>query len=309
MVKKTGFFLFFFILLTPLSAQEKKLVILKSQNLKPINDAVIAFKTACTAQYREYTLEGEGIDTKTILKEIGEWKPDLVFAVGPQGAEFAKQNLSPTPIVFALVLDPDSRDLKSPNVTGVRMEVPLPVQMEALKAIVPRVKKVGVLYNPKRSEALIQQAKEIGKSLDIEILASRVERKEDAVFALELFAGGVDLFWLIPDATVANKEVFEKLLEFTTKNRIPFFAFSEQFVKAKALFSLSASYDGMGSQACEIANRILQGKSPKEIPWESPKNLILSLNIQTAQQMGFTEIATNVFGYAAKKAYKIQPIQ
>lgn len=291
-------------------AQPIRGVILRTQNLKPFNEAIIAFKTACAGEYQELDLKDQAVELEGASKEWRKTPPQIVFAVGPQAAEFARKNLPESvPIIFVMVLDPERQNLKAPNITGIRMEVPLRTQLEALKGIIPQVKKVGVLYNPKISEPLIQQASEIAQELGFQILASRVERKEDSILGLQLFANGIDVFWLIPDATVANAEVFKELLKFTTQNRIPFFAFSDAFVKNRALFSLSPSNDGIGLQACEIARRIVSGTPPSQIPWEYPKNLILSINITTAQQLGFSEITNNVFLFAAPKGYKIVPIK
>lgn len=285
-------------------------MILRTQNLKPFNDTIIAFKTSCVGEYQEVDLQEQASQLDNIEKEIRKDPPAFVFAVGPLAADFARKRVPENiPVIFSHILDPEKRDLKASNITGIRMEVPLRTQLEALKGIIPQVKKVGVLYNPKISESLIQQANQIAQEFGFQILASRVERKEDAVLGLQLFANGIDVFWLIPDPTVANAEVFKELLKFTTQNRVPFFAFSDAFVKNRALFSLSPSSEGIGQQACEIAKRILGGSPPASIPWEYPKNLILSINITTAQQLGFSEITNNVFLFAAPKGYKIQPIQ
>lgn len=293
-----------------LFAQPLKGVILRTQNLKPFNEAIIAFKTACAGEYQELDLKEQEAELESVSKDWKKNPPGIVFAVGPQAAEYARKNIPENvPVIFVMVLDPEKRDLRAPNITGIRMEVPIRTQLEALKGIIPQVKKVGVLYNPKMSESLIQQASQVAQELGFQILASRVERKEDSILGLQLFANGIDVFWLIPDPTVANAEVFKELLKFTNQNRIPFFAFSDAFVKNRALFSLSPSNDGIGLQACEIAKRIQSGTSTSSIVWEYPKNLILSINITTAQQLGFSEITNNVFLFAAPKGYKIVPIK
>src|SRR5690606_38473519 len=103
--------------------------------------------------------------------------------------------------------------------------------------------------------------------------------------------GGIDAFWLIADPTDANSDVFPQLLQFTIQNKTPFFAFSEAFVRARALFSLSPDYAGIGKQACGIAQEIRGGKPPSQIPWQDPRGLALSVNMKTAQQLGLGEIS------------------
>jgi len=240
---------------------------------------------------------------------INDVGPDVLVVLGTRAAVIAQQSVKKSiPIVFSLVLDPDRNAVGGDNITGVKMEIPVRTQLSALQAIVPATKKIGVMYNPKKSQSLVLEAAEVAKSMGIQLIASRIEQPEDAVRALTVFAGGIDAFWLIPDPTVANAEVFPKLLQFTVQNRVPFFAFSEAFVKARALFSLSADYSGIGRQTCTIAQKIVAGTPPSQIPWQDPEGLKLSVNIKTAEQLGLGEISMNAFSYAAQKGYQVQPV-
>lgn len=291
-------------------AQAGPLAIIKSKNIQIYNDAVIGFRTSCGGEILEYDMDEDFDKGAAIAKEINGKGADAVFVLGTRAAITARKHLDGgLPVVFALVLDPETSDIKAPNITGVRLEIPIRTQLETLQAIVPSVKKIGVMFNPKRSQALVLEAAEVAKSLGIQIIASRIERKEDAVRALSVFAGGIDAFWLIADPTVANAEVFPQLLQFTINNRTPFFAFSEAFVKARALFSLSPDYAGIGKQSCTIVQDVRGGKSPAQIPWQDPRGLSLSVNLKTAQQLGLNEISVNAFSFAASKGYQIVPVQ
>lgn len=286
------------------------IAILKSKNIQIYNDAVIGFRTSCGGEFLEYDMDEDFDKGEALAKEINSKGPDALFVLGIRALITAKKHIDPgLPVIFAIVLDPDNNDVKAPNITGVRMEIPIRTQLETLQAIVPSVKKIGLMYNPKRSQSLVLEAAEIAKTLGIQLIASRIERKEDAVRALSVFAGGIDAFWLIADPTVANSEVFPQLLQFTVQNKTPFFAFSEAFVRARALFSLSPDYAGIGKQACGIAQEIRGGKLPSQIPWQDPRGLALSVNMKTAQQLGLGEISVNAFSYAATKGYQIVPVQ
>ncbi len=284
--------------------------ILKSKNIAIYNEAIVGFKTHCQGQFFEYDMDEDYAIGEEHAKTLNKQSPDVLVVLGTRAAVAARKYVdSSMPVVFSLVLDPDKVEIEGPNITGVKMDIPVRTQLETLKAIVPKVEKIGVMYNPKKSQALVRQAAESARELGMQLIASRIERKEDAVRALTVFANGIDAFWLIPDPTVANAEVFPKLLSFTVQNRTPFFAFSEAFVKARALFSLSADYGGIGRQACSIAKTIVGGTAPSEIPWQDPDGLKLSLNIKTAEQLGLSEISVNAFSFAAQKGYQIQPVR
>lgn len=286
------------------------LAIIKSKNIQIYNDAVIGFRSNCGGEILEYDMDEDFDRGEKMAEEINGKGVDAVFVLGTRAAITARKHIDGgLPVVFALVLDPEKSDIKAPNITGVKLEIPIRTQLETLQAIVPSVKKIGVMYNPKRSQEVVLEAAEVARSLGIQIIASRIERKEDAVRALSVFAGGIDAFWLIADPTVANAEVFPQLLQFTINNRTPFFAFSEAFVRARALFSLSPDYAGIGKQSCGLVQEIRAGKPAAQIPWQDPKGLSLSVNMKTAQQLGLGEISVNAFSFAASKGYQIVPVQ
>lgn len=294
----------------PSAGEAGPIAILKSKDIQIYNDAIVGFRTNCAGQHLEFDMDEDFTKGERIAREINGAGVDAVFVLGTRAAMTARRHVDASvPVVFALVLDPDQSEIRAPNVTGVRMEIPIRTQLEALRAIVPRVRRVGVMYNPRRSESMVREAAEVAKSLDIQIVASRIERKEDAVRALSVFAGGIDAFWLIADPTVANAEVFPQLLQFTIQNRTPFFAFSEAFVRARALFSLSPNHAGIGRQACGIVRDVVGGKPVADVPWQDPTGLQLSVNLQTAQQLGLGEISVNAFSYAASKGYQVVPVQ
>lgn len=294
----------------PGNAESASFAILKSKDIKIYNEAAVGFKTNCSGTFLEYDMNEDFERGAEHAAEINAKEPSAVLSLGTRAAMAAKRFIDDDiPVVFSLVLDPGKADIEASNITGVKMEIPIRTQLEALKSIIPEVDKIGVMYNPKRSREMVRDAASVAKSMGIQLIASRIERKEDAVRALSAFAGGIDAFWLIADRTVANKSVFPKLLKFTIENKIPFFAFSEAFVRARALFSLSADYSGIGAQACDIAKELAGGKGPAEIPWQDPEGLKLSINITTAQQLGFDKISANAFSYAAGQNYQIQPIQ
>lgn len=290
-------------------AQAANFAILKSANIAIYNDTIVGFKTNCGGSYVEYDMNEDLDIGRAHAESINNSPPDVLIVLGTRAAVIAQQAVKKSiPVVFSLVLDPDRNAVGGENITGVKMEIPLSTQLATLKAIVPSTQKIGVMYNPKKSQSMVLEAAEIAKSMGMQLVASRIEQPEDAVRALSVFAGGIDAFWLIPDPTVANAEVFPKLLQFTVQNRLPFFAFSEAFVKARALFSLSADYAGIGRQTCSIAQKIIAGTPPAQIPWQDPEGLKLSVNVKTAEQLGLSAISVNAFSYAAQKGYQIQPV-
>ncbi len=296
-----------------LSAQGggKKIYILKSMDNKFYNDAVAGFKSNCPGTYKEFNMNNNYVLAKAFAQEINNSHPDLVLAVGARALIAAKKYINPgIPVVFTVVLNPDRMNIKAPNITGVRLEIPVDVQLKTIKAVVPNIKTIGVLYNPANSKNLIEEAKRVAGSIGLKLVAGRVETVEDTYDALQLFSGGIDAYWLIPDPTVVTRRSFVEILRYTKDHKIPFFVFSKALVKNGAFIALTVGdYVSLGVQACEIAQRIFNGIPPSQIPYEYPRALEIAVNISVARMLNLTEIATNAIMFASKNGYKITPLQ
>ena len=285
-------------------------VILKSSNIDNYNDAVMAFKTSCGSPKKEFDLADSVEAGLEIADEVSRLQPDAVFAVGVKAALAARKYLpESTPVVYAIVLNPDKHGLDKGNTTGVLMDVALDTELKTIKGLVPNIRKLGALYNPKRSGDAIDNARRIAQQVGFELVTARVESSSDTVYALKSFAAGVDAMWLIPDPTVVNRESIQSILEYSFENRIPVFAFHKKFVQAGVLLSLSPSYEKMGAQACEIAQRVQKGTAASSIAPESPKHLEIAVNVNTARNLNLQEISMNAFSYAAQLGYKIEALQ
>jgi putative ABC transport system substrate-binding protein len=102
---------------------------------------------------------------------------------------------------------------------------------------------------------------------------------------MEEVEGKVDVLWSVADSTVFTPQGLRHILLSTLRNRIPFVGLSPAFVKAGALLALSCDYQDVGSQSGEMAIRILEGESPDTIPTAVPRQVSLSVNMNTARQI------------------------
>jgi len=291
------------------SAHALEIAIFNSKNLVNYNDAITGFKVHCQAKFSEYNMEENTRRGEQIAEQIQKSKPDLVLAIGIHAALTASRLIRDIPVVFSMVLNPQKYDLARDNITGVSLEIPVKTQLYTLKSIVPKVSKVGVIYNPKKSKQLIEEAREVAKELDLNLIMAKVDQPRDTPRAFRAFSAGIDAYWLIPDPTVVTREAFQLILNYTYKNNVPFMAFSKSFVDAGALISLAPNYPNIGKQACEIAQTIIQGKKPSDIPVQSPKGLELTFNLNTSKKLGLDIIATQAITFAAREGYKINVTQ
>ena len=77
------------------------------------------------------------------------------------------------------------------------------------------------------------------------------------------------------------------MLLFSSRNKVPVLGLSEKQTRMGALLSLSyGSSRDMGRQAGEMANSILSGRKPAMIPYTTPRQVKLTVNLRAAQKLG-----------------------
>ncbi len=285
--------------------------VIKSQNLSMLNEAITGFKVKCKGEYLDYDLEGNVEKGKMVFEDVLKKKPDVVITFGEFASGLGKRYIENIPLVFSMVTDPNIYNLEGKNITGVTRIAPTHIVLKSLKAIIPEVEKVGIIYNPKNTGKTVEQAINEAKAFNLQILAAKVDSEKDAERAFKIFAasGGIDAFWLIPDPTVITQTFFKIIRDYTFTNKLPLLAYSPEFVKAGALMALSPAYTTIGEQTCNTALQILDGTSPNQIPVFYPKVFILNFNLAVAKQLGFEAIATNAVLYAGSQGFIINPVK
>lgn len=280
--------------------------VIKTRNLAPYNEAITGFTINCGAvRTQEYDMEEDQSRGEAIADQINKSRPAVVLAVGAPAAQIAKLYVNTSiPVVFIMVQSPEKIGLQDiNNITGISLNIPVETQLRALKALVPAVTKVGVLYNPRNTANEISQAMKISSQLGFRLIAAKIDSPGDVTRALRAFAEGIDAYWMLPDITVL--QAFGTILNYTNERRIPSLASSKIMVDRGALVSLAPNYANIGNQGCGIVNQIISGTKPSQIPIASPKGLELTVNLTAAKTLGLQSIATNAMTFAASEGYKI----
>ena len=101
----------------------------------------------------------------------------------------------------------------------------------------------------------------------------------------------LDAVWLLPDPRIVDSTTFQMIVEKTKAAKKPFVAYSENFVKAGALFSVSPDYNATGQQLVLLSKKMLSKDSVRpEQPYLSkfhyPIGSYSVLNLRTAEAIG-----------------------
>jgi putative ABC transport system substrate-binding protein len=274
----------------PSSAHAHEIAILKSSDLAPYNQAIEGFKAVATpgSTYTEYDLQGDLEHGRKLARKIRASEADLVLAVGLKAALAAKLEIIDTPIIFCMVLDPSKAELKAPNMTGILLEVPIDRQLAGIRSVLPSLKRLGVLYDPAKTSALVDESRRQAKSMGLEVSAQPISSARDVPSTLRAILPQVDALWLIPDSTVLTEDSIKFLLVAALEQNVPVVGFSSEFVRSGALLGLSVSYQDVGRQAGFLADKILRGRAPISQAALPPEHVRLTLNLKTAKYLGLS---------------------
>ncbi len=276
------------------SEEPGRVVVVKSRDLAPYNQAMeglrrtlLAHDPALAVQEVQFP-QSESME-KAFLEALEKSRPDLIVTIGTQATRAVGRRITGVPVVFSLVLmSSDSEALfrqRPPNVTGAAMDVPIGVQFARMKEIIPDLKRVGVIYNPKMTGEVIPEARSAAAAGNLTLVEIPVANEAQVMKELEGLKGRVDALWSVADSTVFTPRSVDSILLFTLRHAIPFVGLSPSFVKAGALLSFSCDYEDVGAQSGEMAVEILKGKSPSDLPVAYPRHVSLFLNLNTAQTL------------------------
>jgi len=274
----------------PDRAGAAEIAILKSADLAAYNQAVAGFKAAMPSSttFIEYDMQGDVARGQKLARKIRASDATLLLAVGVKAALVAKLEIVDIPVIFCMVLDPAKHDLKAPNMTGIRLEIPLNRQFSAMRSVLPSLKRIGVLYDPEKTGHLVEEARLLAKSMGIELVAKQVNTEKEVPPALRALLSQVEALWLVPDSTVLTEDSLKFVLGTALDLNVPVVGFSSELVRSGALVGLSVSYEDVGRQAGVLAKKMLTDEYKPSSATLPPDRLRLALNLKTAKFLGIT---------------------
>ncbi|MFC1885652.1 ABC transporter substrate-binding protein [Thermodesulfobacteriota bacterium] len=255
----------------------------QSIRVAPYEDAIRGFEQASDTMVKRVVISE--LQHNEVEKIIQKNAPDLVLAVG-MDALIETRRIKNTPIVYLMVLNPESILAKEPNITGVSMNLSPERQLDVLLNVLPEVPSLGLLYNPKRSGRLVRDIRKTAENAGVKLIAIEIERSRDVPLSLSRLKGKIDVFWMIPDTTVITPETLEYLLLFSMNHKIPILTFSDKYLNLGAMLAIGIDAFDIGRQAGEIGKIILSGRRAKTIRPRDARKAIISINLKIAKKLG-----------------------
>lgn len=232
--------------------------------------------------------QGDFGTAQLIAKSYVNSKKDVIVAISTPSAQAALNATKQIPIVYTAVTDPKIAGLSGKNITGTTDMSPLEEQLNLLKNLLPKAKKVGFLYNPseQNSVSLLKQFTILAKERQLQVIEKGVNTVNDMNLALNSLLGQVDVLYIPTDNLVTSSESL--LIQQANRKNVPVVASVESSVKKGALATVSIDYEKLGYQTGERILEILKGKSPNQIQVEGLRETTLVINERIAKKYGIS---------------------
>ena len=178
------------------------------------------------------------------------------------------------------------------NVTGTSYVSPetMAKQMQLLKEIVPRTRRVAVLWTNASSTSQFEQVvrtslDRAAGSLGLTIQYFEVRRPEDITAALEgISSSNFDALWYQGSSVLRTQE--EQIIAALIKRKLPSIANIPLFAEKGGLVHYAPEVEEYFERTAGYVDRILKGARPADLPVHQPTKYELVINAKTARAIG-----------------------
>lgn len=230
--------------------------------------------------------QGDFGTAQMIANSFVQSKKDLIYAISTPSAQAAYNVTKEIPILITAVTDVKAAGLIGENITGTSDATSIYKQLETITKILPKAKKVGIIYNTSEQNSQVQvaSAKEESKKLGLEIVEVGVTNVNDMAMGLDSLLDKVDVLYTPTDNLVVSATPL--VLDKANRKNVPVVGCIEDQVAQGALITDTIDYEKLGYQTGEMALRVLKGEDPKNMPVETLKNTQLIVNKKAAEKYG-----------------------
>ncbi len=241
--------------------------------------------------------EGQPDRLAALAADLVAKNVDLIVATFNPDVEAAKRATSTIPILMLYGAVPVEMGLIASfarpggNVTGTTLHGPETAakMLQLLHDTVPRVKRVAVLLN--RDLPLLQpyirasESAAVAMGVQLPLLRAATLVELDASLAA-IRKDRPDALYVVMNGVLNTHR--QRVIEFAARERLPAIYTDKPPVTDGGLMSYSYNHDDLVKRCAAIADRILKGAKPVDIPVEQPTRMDFAINMKTAKAMGLT---------------------
>lgn len=231
-----------------------------------------------------------------LVDELNAANVDVIITIGYTAAVAAKQYAT-TPVVVTNSGDPEATHLVASlsrpggNVTGIS-EVATELsakRLQLLKETVPALNKVAMLWNADDLGMTLryQAADAAAKGLNLTVQSLGVREPDDFgnAFATMDRDRPDGLLMVTDSLTSLNRR---RVFDYAAAHKMPAIYEYDFLVRDGGLMSYGPDGAEVMDRAAGLADRILKGVKPADLPLEEPTRFLLAINQKTADGIGLS---------------------
>ena len=232
----------------------------------------------------------------TLAADLVQRKVDVIVAAGDPAIHAARRATATIPIVMVAAGDAVRSGLVTSlsrpggNITGMTFlsSELAGKRLEILKAAVPSISRVAVLWNPDNPGGLpdFKAVQAAAETLRLTIQSVEVRKTPDVEGAFKLMTDERIQAVVVVTDPVTSALAGRVVADFAMKNRLPTICDLSEFTRSGALMSYGPSLLSMAQHSADFIDKILKGAKPGELPIEQPTKFELVINLKTAKGLG-----------------------
>ena len=281
--------------------EPKRIAIVQISSIDAMNtarDALVArlgaagYTAAAGTVIERFNAEGDvGTLGQMAAQACGASPPfDVVISLStPATQAVMRANRSGVPQVFGLVASPPAIGVplgpwtpgstRPEHVAGFGTLQPAELLFGSLRAAAPGARRVGCVWNPAEpnAEASVKLGREVCAALGMELVEANGANVTEVVSAADVvLSRGIDCFWILADTNViaAAKPVIERC----RRSGVPVITNFPAMAELGAAINSGADYAAMGTSTGAIAELVLGGTPPRDIPCDNFVPIAVRLN-------------------------------
>ncbi len=255
----------------------------------------LGYKEGQNVRYAYHNSKGNAEALRAMAQKLVDDKVDMIVTTSTTGTVVAAKATVGTriPVVFLSAGNPQKL-VKNYNTSGSNLagissaSLELTAKrFELLRELYPRAKRIAMPVDPKgvNYQSIIAEIQESTPRLGYVVSEVHVLSVADvAKVAPSMTSKSYDGIFMPADSLVS--EGIEELVRQSIKEKLPVVTSLLVNVKRGCLLTYASDYTALGKQGAVLADKILKGAKPADLPIELPDKILLALNSKTAKAIG-----------------------
>ena len=235
--------------------------------------------------------QGDMPNISLVLRKFIADKVDMIITNSTPCMVAASGIVKEIPVVFTVSFSPEQLKMKEApsNLTGVYDPLYMNDFVQLMKRVVPKLKVVGIPYNPGEPNASMaaEHLRQELKKQEITLVEMPVSASSEVLQAAQVLANKkVDAIAVSADNTVYIS--LSSVVKVAEERKIPLFVTEPFQVQKGACAGIGADFYQWGKESGKVAALIIRGKSAGQIPIQSLNSKVIYVNLKAATAQGIT---------------------